>query len=115
MPHILIEYSKIFGEIIETPLLVLKLHNTLAQQGVDKSIIITRSRMSRYVAVGEQEMCGHMVHVTMSLKEGRDLETKRKYGDAVFKALKDEIEKKVNTCAISMEIRDMDADTYYTT
>ena len=115
MPHILIEYSRTFGEIIEVPSLVLKLHNTLTQQGVDKSIIRTRSRMSRYVAVGEHDMDGHMVHVTMSLLEGRDLETKRKYGDAVFNALKDEIEEKVKACAISMEIRDMDADTYYTT
>ncbi|MCK5375115.1 MAG: hypothetical protein KAJ40_07515 [Alphaproteobacteria bacterium] len=115
MPHIFVEYSKTIGEIIEIPSLILKLHNTLAQQGVNKSVIKTRSCMCRYAAVGEQEMRGHMVHVTLSLKEGRDLETKRKYGDAVFKALKGEIEDKVKACAISMEMRDMDANTYYTT
>ncbi|MFP4098280.1 MAG: 5-carboxymethyl-2-hydroxymuconate Delta-isomerase [Alphaproteobacteria bacterium] len=115
MPHILIEYSKTLGEIIDSPALVLSLHETLAAQGVNKSAIRTRSRMCRYAAVGEQDLHGHMIHVTLALKAGRDKDTKHRYAEALFGVLKEHVTEKVKACAISMEIRDMDADMYYTT
>ncbi len=113
MPHITIEYSKNLGDIIEISNLVLEAHDALAEQGIDKERIKTRGVPCKYVAVGDHGSHGHMLHATLLLLEGRDVETKRKYGDAIHAVMHKYVEGVVQHCSITLEIRDMVKDTYY--
>lgn len=114
MPHIIVEYSKNLGEIIEIADLVIALHESLAAQGIEKGRIKTRAISCNYVAVGDFGVHGHMLHATLLLLEGRDDATKKKYGDVVFAAMKKSVEGVVRNCAVTLEIRDMKKETYYT-
>lgn len=113
MPHIIVEYSKNIDDIIDVAKLVHKLHEGLAAQGIDKARIKTRAHGCNYVAVGDHGSHGHMVHTTLLLLAGRDVATKKQYGDALHKIMTDAVDARVKSCSMTLEIRDMDADTYY--
>ncbi len=113
MPHIIVEYSKNLGDIIEISNLVLDMHDALADQGIDKTRIKTRAVRCNYVAVGDFGSHGHMLHATLLLLEGRDVETKRQYGDALVEVMKKSVEGSVKHCSVTLEVRDMVKDTYY--
>lgn len=113
MPHIIVEYSKNIGDIICMSKMVDDMHESLAANGIDKARIKTRAYECNYVIVGEQSSHGHMIHTTLLLLEGRDLETKKKYGDALHAIMKDYVSDVVKHCATTLEIRDMNKDTYY--
>lgn len=113
MPHIIIEYSKNLGDIVEIPNLVLGLHETLAAQGIDKTRIKTRATACNYVAVGDYGSHGHMLHATLLLLEGRDLATRKQYGDALHGKMHAFMKGVVNHCAITLEVREMAKETYY--
>ncbi len=113
MPHIIIEYSKNIGDIVEISNLVHDLHDVLAQQGIDKARIKTRATSCNYVAVGDHGSHGHMIHATLLLLEGRDLKTKKKYGDALHAKMHEYVDGIVQHCSVTLEIRDMIKDAYY--
>ncbi len=113
MPHIIVEYSRHLEGVIKFSLLVQNLHKTLAAQGVNESGIQSRARVCEYTSVGEQGLSGHTLHTTLLLLEGRDIETKRKYGDALYEVLKTSVEGKVKNCAVSLEVREMAKDAYF--
>lgn len=113
MPHIILEYSKNLGEIIEISKVIVKLHETLAEQGIDKKRIKSRAISLNYVAVGEHGMHGHMMHATLLLLEGRDDATKQKYGQALFDVMKDAVDGVVKTCPVTLEVRDMAKASYF--
>ncbi len=113
MPHIIVEYSNNIGDIIDISHLVVELHDALAEQGVEKARIKTRAFGCDYVAVGDHGSHGHMIHATLLLLEGRDAITKKKYGDALHGVIKRRVKGVVKSCAVTLEIRDMDTDSYY--
>ncbi len=113
MPHIIVEYSRHLEGIVKVPSLVKDLHIALAAQGVDEVSIVSRARVCDYVSVGVIGTHGHMLHTMVLLLEGRDAETKRKYGEALYDVLKTSVEGKVKNCAVSLEVRDMDKETYF--
>lgn len=108
MPHIIVEYSKSLDAQI--PALLQSLHESLASNGIDKVRIKTRGIPVEHNVVGEKGLGGLMLHTTLLLLEGRDLPTKKQYGDPLY-----ELTKKAapEGCAVTLEIRDMDKDTYY--
>ncbi len=114
MPHIIVEYSRHLEGIVKVPDLVQDLHIALAAQGVDETSIVSRARACDYVSVGVLGVNGHMLHTMVLLSKGSDTQTKRKYGDVLYDVLKASVSEKVKNCAVSLEIRDMDSDTYYT-
>ena len=108
MPHIIVEYtSKLESQI---PALLLDLHDALAAEGIEKARIKTRGLAIDHAVVGDQGADGRMLHATLLLLAGRDLVTKRAYGDALHGVMK---EAAPEGCAVTLEIRDMDADSYY--
>ena len=113
MPHLIIEYSKNIGDIIEVSQLVHEIHKELPKHGVEPDRLKTRAYEANYVAVGEQGSHGHMLHARFFLLEGRDTKTKKKYGDVIHKMMKEAVGNKVKHCQITLEVRDMDADNYY--
>ena len=113
MPHIIVEYSRHLEGIVKISDLVQELHESLAAEGIDQASIVSRARVCDYVSIGDLGVNGHMLHTMVLLLEGRDTKTKKKYGEALFKVLKDSIHKKVKNCAVSLELRDMDKETYF--
>lgn len=108
MPHIIVEYSNALEA--EMPTLLPRLHDGLAAQGIDKARIKTRGIAVSHPVVGDQGGDGQMMHATLLLLEGRDIPTKKQYGEA----LKAELDKFAPPgCAVTLEVRDMVADTYY--
>jgi 5-carboxymethyl-2-hydroxymuconate isomerase len=112
MPHITVEYSdNLNGLNIAT--LLHDLHEALAGAGVDKARIKTRAvKLTDYV-VGEEGNAGEMVHLTLLILEGRDIPTKKKFGDPLYDVLKKHAHAKYPDCKVTLEIRDMTKDTYY--
>lgn len=113
MPHIIVEYSRHLEGIVKIPDLVQDLHIALAAQGIDEARIRSRARICDYASVGVLGAHAHMLHTMVLLLEGRDTATKRQYGDALYAVLEKSVEGRVKHCAVSLEIRDMDKDTYY--
>lgn len=106
MPHIIIEYSA--GLDSALPELLQGLHESLTANGIDKARIKTRGIKIDHAIVGEGGKT--MLHGTLLLLEGRDVPTKKKYGDALYGILKNAAP---GDCAVTFEIRDMTKDTYY--
>ena len=89
------------------------LHDTLAEQGIDKTRIKTRAIAVDHSVVGEAAVdAGKMVHIELRLLEGRDEETKMTYGKAVHQAAKSRIADTNPDAAITLEVRDMTKATY---
>jgi len=108
MPHIIVEYSSALEQ--EVSGLLPKLHDTLAAQGIDKARIKTRGISLAHAVVGDQGTDGKMMHATLLLLEGRDVATKKQYADPLHAVMK---EAAPDGCAVTLEVRDMAADTYY--
>lgn len=112
MPHIIVEYSESLDGPIDMQCLLGALHEALAAQGIDKTRIKTRGIPVAHAFVGEKGKAGTMIHATLLLLEGRDVATKKQYGDALHEILK-KASAKSPVCATTLEIRDMNKDTYY--
>ncbi len=110
MPHIIVEYSKDLEGVIEIPALISELHNKLAEQGIDISRIKSRAIACNHVVVGDKGASGSMMHLTLLILEGRDLATKKTFGDPLYKIMNDYAP---DNCAATLEIREMNPQTYY--
>ncbi len=110
MPHIIIEYSKNLESQADVSALVHGLHDVLAAQGIDKARIKSRAVAVNHAVVGDKGADGVMAHTTLLLLEGRDVATKKQYGDALYKVMQDSAPE---GCSLTLEIRDMIKDTYY--
>lgn len=113
MPHIIVEYSSDVADHVDMSGLLGGLHNGLADQGIDKARIKTRGVALPYAIVGEQPAHGHMVHVTLLLLAGRDVAVKKQYGDALIDIARSGVRAALPNCSVTLEVRDMDPDTYY--
>ena len=108
MPHIRIEYSKSLEPHMAD--IVQKSHEALAGEGIEKDRIKTRGIALDHLAAGDEGADGQMLHATLLLLAGRDVPTKKQYGDAI-KAVLDA--SAPSGCKVTLEIRDMDPETYY--
>lgn len=113
MPHIIVEYSRNIGEIITIPKMLKDMHLALAEAGIEQERIKSRAICCDTVQVGTFGSKGHMLHATLLLLEGRDVETKKKYGDILHQKMHNSVAGVVKHCSVTMEIREMDPDTYY--
>jgi len=86
-------------------------HNALAKELGDVSRIKTRLIVAEEVCVGEHGTAGAMMHVTLLLFEGRDVDTKKQYSAAILDAIKTHLAA-MPKCKLTCEVRDMDKETY---
>ena len=110
MPHIILEYSSSIRETRDIPSTLSNMHHALANEGIDAARIKTRGIALDDAVVGDKGPDGQMMHATLLLLEGRDIPTKKQYGDAIHAVMTDAAPE---GCSITLEIRDMVADTYY--
>ena len=114
MPHIILEHSKAIESNVEIPALIAKLHENLAAHG-EIPVVRIKARaisISTHI-VADKGANGTMAHLTLLLLEGRDTQTRQKYGTALYELLKQEILPHYPECSITLEVREMDKDTYY--
>lgn len=112
MPHIIVEYSTTIEPTVDIESLLEKLHNSLAKH-VDLNRIKTRAIALNNNIVGSTGHNGHMVHTTLLLLEGRDIETKQIYGKELTDIINNDIKPHFPNCAITLEVRDMSAACYF--
>tara|TARA_R110002124_G_scaffold287365_1_gene474207 strand:- start:144390 stop:144719 length:330 start_codon:yes stop_codon:yes gene_type:complete len=108
MPHIIVEYSPQLDDQI--PALLNDLHETLSASGIDKVRIKTRGIALNHSVVGLEGAGGLMMHATLLILEGRSYDLKKQYADPLYDVLK---KAAPNNCAVTLEVRDMDKETYY--
>lgn len=109
MPHIIVEYSANLENQIDIPSMLSGMHDALADQGVDKNRIKTRGISIPHAIVGNQGATGKMIHITLLLLEGRDIQTKKTYATPIHTIAKQSAPEE---CAVTLEIRDMVSETY---
>lgn len=113
MPHIVLEYSKNLAEKVDISDLLAEMHGSLVAVGIDKSRLKTRGIAVDHNVIGDEIADkGFMAHIELRLLRGRDDETKKKYGAAIHQAALNKIQEKVPKCALTLEVRDMDRETY---
>ncbi len=111
MPHLLLEYSKnLTTHVYDTNLLVL-LHDIVENSGIFENSPLK----SRSYGFDEVHITGNNVsflHITLSMLAGRSTEARKALSESIFKITKATIP---YTDKISVEIREMDAETYQKT
>lgn len=112
MPHIIAEYSPNLETEIDVPTMLSDMHAALGEGlgGVER--IKTRAIKLDHAVVGDHGASGRMIHITLLLLEGRDVDTKNAYAAAICDAAKKHTADLNDTCAITLEVRDMVKDTY---
>ncbi len=110
MPHIIVEYSKDIEKSVDIPNMLSKLHNKLAEQGIYSTRIKSRAIACDHVVVGDKGASGCLMHLTLLILEGRDLATKKNFGDPLYQIMNDYAS---DNCAATLEIREMNKETYY--
>lgn len=88
MPHIVIEYSANLAARIAPALLVQVAHEAALATGVfPLGGTRTRALVSDTYRIADAHPDNAFVHVTLRIGHGRDLDTRRRAGQAVFDAL----------------------------
>ncbi len=90
MPHFIIEYSSNLDDEIKIQKMLSTLHDAALETGIFPlgGIRFRAVRCEKYlIADGDPENA--FVHMTLKLGHGRDIETRKKAGELIFRALKD--------------------------
>ena len=114
MPHAVIERSgNLIHQFIEHDIdLVDWVHGTLMETGLfELDAIKTREIVSDNWMVGEKGQDGTFVHLCVSIKTGRTLEQRQTLSDTLIAALGEAL-KTIEVDQITVEIREMDTETY---
>ncbi len=108
MPHLIIECSsKVYHEIVSQDLMIDVHHEVVASGLFDEANIKVRVRhYEDYLSAGKP---GDFIHVIGFIMGGRTTEQKRKLAERILNKLKDFAK---GVPAISVDIRDMDPETY---
>lgn len=115
MPHIVLEYSQNLIAHVNVPQLLTDLHTALgAQPDIDLKKIKTRALVLADSVVKDNEYGqGQMLHVTVSVLEGRSVELRKQYGSVLYDILKAAKPDKFPDCALTLEVREMTRETYF--
>lgn len=115
MPHIIVEYSSNLLDTLEPSTLLPRLHATLAELGEFKlqEIKSRLCRLSDY-HVGDGANDRSFVHVTLAILAGRSLEVRQIAGRRLAEVVAEFCphSRSNQQCGISVEVREMQRETY---
>lgn len=116
MPHFVLEYSDNILEELDLKGFFKRLHTLLAENGpFQLSNMKSRAirRQEFYMADGEESNA--FVHLALSILKGRDLSLRQAVGKKILSFLRSEFSRSSNqlNCQITVEIREMEGDTYF--
>jgi 5-carboxymethyl-2-hydroxymuconate isomerase len=113
MPHIIVEYSSNIEDQVNIPEMLESMHTSLADGGIDKAKIKTRGVSIPHSMVGNNaHNMGYMIHITLLLLEGREIELKKQYSTPLYDIAISAVKQHFPDCSFSLEVRDMFAATY---
>ena len=108
MPHFVIDYAKDIEADNDLEKIVQEVHKiAIGANLFTPADVKTRAMGYEKYLAGEEQ--GSFIHVQISLLEGRTVEQKKTLVDPIFTYLK---ENTVNVTKVTVDIRDMDKDTY---
>ena len=115
MPHITLEYSQNLIAQVDVPQLLTDLHHALAAQpDVDLKKVKTRALvLANSVIKDRAHNEGQMLHVTVAVLQGRSVALRKQYGQALYDILLAAKPQAFPDCAVTLEVREMDRDTYF--
>ncbi len=111
MPHLIVEFSKNVEERTDVRRLVDVVHRASLETGVfPLGGVRTRAVSREIYRIADGDPDNAYVHVVARIREGRDLETRKKAGDHIFNAICDELKDVYDSSAlaISFEIQEID-------
>ncbi len=112
MPHQIIEYSANLDARMDIQALVDGLHeNAMGIEGLPLGGLRTRAARRENYKIADEHPDNAFVHMILKLGHGRDENTKKRFGEAIFDALCQLLEPVSSTSplAISFEIQEIDA------
>jgi 5-carboxymethyl-2-hydroxymuconate isomerase len=113
MPHVVVEHSANLRGRADVPRLLRVLHDAALGTGVfPRGGTRTRAAERADFVIADAHPDNAFVHVTLRIGHGRDLETRRRAGQAVFDALVAELAPAFDATplAISFEVQEIDPD-----
>ena len=111
MAHIIVEYSAGLKGRLDLHGLLSALHRAAAQSGVfPLGGLRTRAYAAEDYVIADGHADNGFVHVMLRVGHGRDLETRRKAGEAIFGALTAQLEPLFagSPLGISLEMQEID-------
>ncbi len=112
MPHQIIEYSANLDARMDIQALVDGLHeNAMGIEGLPLGGLRTRAARRENYKIADEHPDNAFVHMILKLGHGRDEDTKKRFGEAIFDALCQLLEpvSYSSPLAISFEIQEIDA------
>jgi 5-carboxymethyl-2-hydroxymuconate isomerase len=113
MPHFLVEYSSNLEEALDLPALFEKLHEVAGKSGVFPLAGMRSSGLPReQFRLADGHPDNGFIHVNLRVGAGRDVETLRREGEAIFAMLTDYVDAlfKERPLALSFEISEIHPD-----
>lgn len=110
MPHIIVEYSSILKTSFSIASLLHDLHHSIdGMHNVTLDRIKTRAYASDDFLVGEDKDVSYFVHINLRLMPGRTDEQRRELSDALHKAAKPHLVRRV---ALTIETSELHGPSY---
>lgn len=113
MPHLVIEHSANLEGRIDLAGLVRHLHQAALATGIfPEKGTRTRAAPREVFRIADGHPDNAFVHLAIRIGHGRDLETRKRAGDAVFRALCDffESDQAAHPLALSCEVQEIDPE-----
>lgn len=113
MPHILLDYSPNMKDRTD----IAELCNTLRRAAIATGVfpmpgIRVRAICVDHVSIADGDPAHGYIDISVRLRAGRDLDTRRAAAEAIFAAARDHLAPALaqHSIALSLEMRDIDAD-----
>lgn len=108
MPHIIVEYAEQLAQDVKVDTILQVIHTSISDSGLFKaSQIKTRAySFAHFTNAGQHEP---YIHIQARIKSGRDADNKKQFGKVILAGL---VELKIPASVITVEVIDMDRDSY---
>jgi 5-carboxymethyl-2-hydroxymuconate isomerase len=111
MPHLIVEYSANLGQQIDIPNLVHTVHAAALATGVfELAAVRTRAECRDCYVIADDHKDNAFVAVWVRIAKGRDADTRKNLGEAIFDAVCTYLEKNCEGApiGISLEVQEID-------
>ena len=116
MPHLTVEYSANLEEQINVMDLLRKIHEAALATGVfEVGAVRTRAARREHYVIADGHTDNSFVAITARIAPGRDAETRKRLGQAIFDAACNYLEKvyQKTPIGISLEVHEIDNSMAY--
>ena len=108
MPHIIVEYAEQISDKIKIDLILMTIHQSIAESGLFKAVQI-KSRAYSFKEFTNAGGNDPYIHIQARIKSGRDADNKKQLGEVILAGLS---KLNISASVITVEIIDMDRDSY---